>query len=91
MSKANQPGLSRDAGKWEAETEEPRSTLVASAADLPLFEEDVNFEEWLPSAKSLARDFFQRFQKADEADEENARNFQQRYHNSNPNYAKRQL
>ncbi|CDS41031.1 hypothetical protein EmuJ_000864400 [Echinococcus multilocularis] len=131
MSKANQPGLSRNARNWEAETEEPRSTLVTAPADLPPFEEDMNFEEWLLTAKfnlplyprcqriplilqalqndlfvaavgagithdadvdqccdtlaqliidreegTLARDFFQRFQKADEADEEYARNLQ---------------
>ncbi|CDS42017.1 RNA directed DNA polymerase reverse transcriptase [Echinococcus multilocularis] len=128
MSKANQPGLSRDR---KAETEEPRSTLVAAPSDLPPFEEDMNFEEWLLTAKvnlplyprcqriplilrallrdlfvaavgacithytdvdqccytlaqlvidreeeTLARDFFQRSQKADEADEEYARNLQ---------------
>ncbi|CDI98185.2 conserved hypothetical protein [Echinococcus multilocularis] len=48
MSKANQPGLSRDRN---AATEEPRSTLVAAPADLPPFEEDMNFEEWLLTAK----------------------------------------
>ncbi|CDS40759.1 RNA directed DNA polymerase reverse transcriptase [Echinococcus multilocularis] len=128
MSKANQPGLSRDR---KAETEEPRSTLVAAPSDLPPFEEDMNFEEWLLTGKvnlplyprcqriplilcalphdlfvaavgagithdtdvdqccdtlaqlvidreeeTLAMDFFQRFQKADEADEEYARNLQ---------------
>ncbi|CDS38293.1 hypothetical protein EmuJ_000568000 [Echinococcus multilocularis] len=146
MSKANQPGQSRDARKREAETKVPRSTLVAAAADLPPFEEDMNSEEWLLTAEinlplyprcqriplilralphdlfvaavgagithdtdvdqrcdtlaqlvidreegTLAGDFFQRFQKADEADEENARNLQQRYDNNNPNCAKRQL
>ncbi|EUB54471.1 hypothetical protein EGR_10670 [Echinococcus granulosus] len=131
MSKANQPSLSRNARNWEAETDEPRSTLVAAPADLPPFEEDMNFEEWLLTAKfnlplysccqriplilralphdlfvaavgaginhdtdvdqcceilaqlvidheegTLARDFFQRFQKVDEADEEYASNLQ---------------
>ncbi|CUT99653.1 RNA directed DNA polymerase reverse transcriptase [Echinococcus multilocularis] len=128
MSKANHPGLSRDR---KAATEEPRSTLVAVPTDLPPFEEDMNFEEWLLTAKfnlplyprcqriplipralphdlfvaavgagithdkdvdqccdtlaqlvidpeeeTLARDFFQRYQKADEVDEEYARNLQ---------------
>ncbi|CDI96670.2 RNA directed DNA polymerase (reverse transcriptase) [Echinococcus multilocularis] len=127
-SKANQLDLSRDR---KAETEEPRSTLVAAPADLPPFEEDMIFEEWLLTAKfnlplyprcqriplilralphdlfvaavgagithdtevnqccdtldqlvidreeeTLARDFFQRSQKADEADKEYARNLQ---------------
>ncbi|EUB62883.1 Retrovirus-related Pol polyprotein [Echinococcus granulosus] len=131
MSKANQPGLSRNARNREAETDESRSTLVAAPAALPPFEEDKNSEEWLLTAKfnlplypccqriplilralphdlfvaavgsgithdtnvdqccdtlaqlvidreegTPARDFFQRFQKADEADEEYARNLQ---------------
>ncbi|CUT99420.1 RNA directed DNA polymerase (reverse transcriptase) [Echinococcus multilocularis] len=131
MPKANQLGLSRSARNREAETEEPRSTLMAAPADLPPFEEDMNLEEWLLTAKfnlplyphcqriplilcallhdlfvaavgagithdtdvdqcydtlaqlvidreegTLDRDFFQRFQKADEADEEYAWNLQ---------------
>nr|CDS15031.1 hypothetical protein EgrG_000743300 [Echinococcus granulosus] len=51
MSKANQPGLSKNARNREAETDESRSTLVAAPADLPPFEEDMNFEEWLLTAK----------------------------------------
>ncbi|EUB57842.1 Transposon Ty3-I Gag-Pol polyprotein [Echinococcus granulosus] len=127
----NQPGSSKNARDREAETDESRFTLIAALADLPSFEEDMNFEEWLLTAKfnhplyprcqriplilralphdlfvaavgagithdtdvdqccdtlaqlaidfeeqTLARDFFQRFQKAYEAEEEYARNLQ---------------
>ncbi|CDS35964.1 conserved hypothetical protein [Echinococcus multilocularis] len=51
MSKANQLGLSRNAKNQEGETEEPRFALVAAPPDLPPFEEDINFEEWLLTAK----------------------------------------
>ncbi|EUB61626.1 Transposon Ty3-I Gag-Pol polyprotein [Echinococcus granulosus] len=131
LSKVNQPGLSKNVRNREAGTDESRFTPVVAPADLPPFEEDMNFEEWLLTAKfnlplypryqrippilralphdlfvaavgpsitrdtdvdqccdtlaqlvtdreeqTLARDFFQRFQKADETDEEYARNLQ---------------
>ncbi|CDS39882.1 hypothetical protein EmuJ_000743300 [Echinococcus multilocularis] len=51
MSKVNQPGLSKNVKNREAEADESRSTLVAAPTDPLPFEEDMNFEEWLLTAK----------------------------------------